>query len=104
MVKIKRNDEVIILAGKDKGRRGIVKQRIGLTHLLVDGVNVVRKAVKPNPVGGVAGGIVEKSMPIHVSNVALFNAGADKASKVGFKMIDGKKIRIFKVNNEAVEG
>jgi large subunit ribosomal protein L24 len=103
MEKIRKSDEVIILAGKDKGKRGVVQQRVDAEHVIVDGINVAKKAVKPNPMTGVTGGIVDKSMPIHVSNVALFNAATGKADRVGFKEVDGKKVRVFKSNGEVVK-
>ena len=102
MDKIRKNDEVIVLTGKDKGKRGVVQQRIDAEHVVVEGVNVAKKATKPNPMTGVTGGIVDKTMPIHVSNVALVNA-AGKADRVGFKDVDGKKVRIFKSNGEVVK-
>jgi large subunit ribosomal protein L24 len=102
MDKIRKNDEVIVLTGKDKGKRGVVQQRVDAEHVVVEGVNVAKKATKPNPMTGVTGGIVDKTMPIHVSNVALVNA-AGKADRVGFKEVDGKKVRIFKSNGEEVK-
>jgi large subunit ribosomal protein L24 len=103
MDKIKKSDEVIVLAGKDKGKRGTVLARVDADHVIVEGVNVAKKAVKPNPMTGVTGGIVDKTMPIHVSNVALFNAATGKADRVGFKDVDGKKVRIFKSSGEVVK-
>lgn len=103
MDKIRKNDEVIVLAGKDKGKRGVVKQRIDADYVVVEGVNVAKKATKPNPMTGVTGGIVDKLMPIHVSNVALFNVATGKADRVGFKNVDGKKVRVFKSNGEVVK-
>src|SRR5919205_211382 len=103
MEKIRKNDEVIVLAGKDKGKRGIVKQRVNAEYVIVEGVNVAKKATKPNPMTGATGGIVEKAMPIHVSNVALFNAATGKADRVAIKFVDGKKVRVFKSNGEAVK-
>src|SRR3954449_6266698 len=100
MDKIRKNDEVIVLAGKDKGKRGMVAQRVDANYVVVEGVNVAKKATRPNPMSGTTGGIVDKLMPIHVSNVALFNAATGKADRVGVKMVDGKKIRIFKSNGE----
>ncbi|RYF49145.1 MAG: 50S ribosomal protein L24 [Cytophagaceae bacterium] len=102
MDKIRKNDEVIVLTGKDKGKRGVVQQRVDAEHVVVEGVNIAKKATKPNPMTGVTGGIVDKTMPIHVSNVALVNA-AGKADRVGFKDVDGKKVRIFKSNGEVVK-
>jgi large subunit ribosomal protein L24 len=103
MDKIRKNDEVIVLTGKDKGKRGIVQQRVDAEHLVVEGVNVAKKAVRPNPMTGNTGGIVDKLMPIHVSNVALFNAATGKADRVGVKVVDGKKVRVYKSNGEVVK-
>jgi large subunit ribosomal protein L24 len=103
MGKILKNDEVIVLAGKDKGKRGVVRQRVDADYVVVEGVNVAKKATKPNPMTGTTGGIVDKLMPIHVSNVALFNAATGKADRVGFKEVDGKKVRIFKSSGEVVK-
>ena len=103
MEKIRKGDEVVVLTGKDKGKRGTVLQRVGEEHVLVEGVNRAKKHVKPNPVKGVAGGIVDKDMPIHISNVALFNPATKKADRVGFKALeDGRKVRVFKSNGELV--
>ncbi len=103
MNKIRKNDEVIVLTGKDKGKRGVVQQRIDADYIVVEGVNVAKKAVKPNPMTGVTGGIVDKLMPIHQSNVALFNAATGKADRVGFKDVDGKKVRVYKSTGEVVK-
>lgn len=103
MSKIRKNDEVIVLTGKDKGKRGQVQARVDADYVIVSGVNVAKKAVKPNPVTGAVGGIVDKLMPIHVSNVALFNAASGKADRVGFKEVDGKKVRVFKSTGEVVK-
>jgi len=103
MDKIRKSDEVIVITGKDKGKRGVVKQRVDANYVVVEGVNVAKKATKPNPMTGITGGIVDKLMPIHVSNVALFNAATGKADRVGFKDVDGKKIRIFKSSGEVVK-
>jgi large subunit ribosomal protein L24 len=103
MDKIRKNDEVIVLAGKDKGKRGAVKQRVDANYVVVEGVNVAKKATKPNPMTGITGGIVDKLMPIHVSNVALFNAATGKADRVGFKDVDGKKVRVYKSSGEVVK-
>ena len=103
MDKIRTNDEVIVLAGKDKGKRGMVKQRVDADYVVVEGVNVAKKATKPNPMTGTTGGIVDKLMPIHVSNVALFNAATGKADRVGIKDVDGKKVRVFKSSGEVVK-
>jgi large subunit ribosomal protein L24 len=103
MDKIRKNDEVIVLAGKDKGKRGIVKQRVDANRIVVEGINVAKKATKPNPMTGNTGGIVDKLMPIHISNVALFNAAAGKADRVAFKEVDGKKVRVYKSSGEVVK-
>jgi large subunit ribosomal protein L24 len=103
MEKIRKGDEVVVITGKDKGKRGTVLRRVDGEHLLVEGVNRAKKHVKPNPVKGVAGGIVDKDMPIHLSNVALFNSATKKADRVGFKVLeDGRKVRVFKSNGEPV--
>lgn len=104
MEKIRKGDEVIVIAGKDKGKRGTVLRRLDAEHVVVEGVNRAKKHVKPNPVKGVVGGIVDKDMPIHISNVALFNAATQKADRVGFKELeDGKKVRVFRSNGETVD-
>lgn len=103
MSKIRKNDEVIVLAGKDKGKRGVVKQRVDAEYVIVEGVNVAKKATKPNPMAGTTGGIVDKLMPIHVSNIALFNAATGKADRVGYKTVDGNKVRVFKSSGEVVK-
>jgi large subunit ribosomal protein L24 len=103
MSKIRKSDEVIVLSGKDKGKRGVVKQRVNADYVIVEGINIAKKATKPNPMTGVTGGIVDKLMPIHVSNIALFNAATGKADRVGFKDVDGKKARVFKSSGEVVK-
>ena len=103
MEKIRKGDEVVVITGRDKGKRGTVLRRVGEEHVLVEGVNRAKKHVKPNPVKGQAGGIVDKDMPIHLSNIALFNHATKKADRVGFKMLDdGRKVRVFKSNGELV--
>merc|ERR1712065_105065 len=103
MRKIKRDDDVIVIAGRDKGKRGKVVKVLADDRLIVSGIHMVKKHQKPNPQMGVAGGIVEKEAPIQVSNVAIFNSATSKADRVGFKVLeDGKKIRVFKSNGEAV--
>jgi large subunit ribosomal protein L24 len=103
MEKIRKGDEVIVITGKDKGKRGTVLRRVGEEHLVVEGVNRAKKHVRPNPVKGVVGGIVDKDMPIHISNIALFNPASKKADRVGFKSLDdGRKVRVFKSNGELV--
>jgi large subunit ribosomal protein L24 len=104
MKKIRKGDEVIVIAGRDKGRRGTVTARIDADHLSVDGINVVKKHVKPNPMKGTTGGIVSKVMPIHQSNVAIYNAATAKADRVGIKLLaDGKKVRVFKSSGEEIK-
>ena len=104
MQKIKRNDEVIVITGRDKGKRGKVTKVLPEGKVLVSGIQMVKKHQKPNPQLGVQGGIVEKEAPIQVSNVAIFNPGTKKADRVGFKILeDGNKIRIFKSNGEAID-
>ena len=104
MNKIRKGDQVIVLAGRDKGKRGVVALRKEDDHLLVDGVNMVKKHTKPNPMAGTTGGIVEKAMPIHQSNVAIYNAATGKADRVGVKLLaDGKKVRVYKSNGEEIK-
>ena len=105
MNKIKKGDEVIILTGKDKGKTGNVVRAIPENdRVIVDNVNMVKKHQKPNPALNVPGGIIEKEMPIHVSNVALVNPATGKADRVGFKTLDdGRKVRVFKSNGETVD-
>ncbi len=103
MEKIRKGDEVVVITGKDKGKRGSVLVRVDEDHVVVEGVNRAKKHVKPNPIKGVAGGIVDKDMPIHISNVALFNPATQKADRVGIKSLeDGRKVRVFKSNGELV--
>ena len=104
MRKFRKNDDVIVLTGKDRGKRGNVVRVISEDHVVVENVNMVKRHTKPNPNRGVAGGIVEKEMPIHVSNVAHFNPVTKKADRVGFKMLeDGRKVRIFKSTSEVLD-
>ncbi len=104
MNKIRKGDEVIVTTGKDKGRRGTIVRRVDDEHVVVEGVNRVKKHVRPNPVKGEVGGIREKEMPIHVSNIALFNPAAQKGDRVGIKVLeDGRKARFFKSNGELVD-
>ena len=103
MNKIRKGDNVIVITGKDKGKRGVVLARIDEQMVLVEGVNRVKKHTKPNPMKGQQGGIVEKEMPIQVSNIALFNPATQKADRVGVKTLDdGRKVRVFKSNGELV--
>ena len=104
MNKIRKGDDVIVLTGRDKGKRGKVALRKDETHLVVEGVNLVKKHAKPNPMKGTTGGIVEKSMPIHQSNVAIFNAATGKADRVGIKLKDdGKRVRVYKSSGEEIK-
>ena len=103
MLKIKCEDEVIVLAGKDKGKRGKVRRVMDDNRVVVAGVNMIKKHTKPNPQAGVAGGIVEKEAPIQVSNIAIFNPQTSKADRVGFKVDGDTKVRIFKSNGEAID-
>jgi len=104
MKKIRKGDPVIVLTGRDKGKRGTVSSRVDDDHLIVDGVNVVKKHVKPNPMKGTTGGVVDKTMPIHQSNVAIYNAATSKADRVGIKLLDnGDKVRVFKSSGEQIK-
>jgi large subunit ribosomal protein L24 len=104
MQKIRKGDEVVVLSGRDKGKRGTVLRRVDAEHVVVEGINRVKKHQRPNPMQGQTGGIVDKDMPIHISNVALFNAAAQKADRVGFKVMpDGRKVRVFRSNGEQVD-
>ncbi|MBT8132073.1 MAG: 50S ribosomal protein L24 [Gammaproteobacteria bacterium] len=103
MKRIKRGDQVIVTAGKDKGRRGTVLDLVG-ERVLVEGINVAKKHVRGNPQAGVAGGIIDKEMPLSASNVMLYNPVTKKGDRVGFKTLgDGKKVRIFRSNGEVVD-
>ncbi len=104
MQKIKKGDEVIVIAGRDKGKRGTVLRRAGAEHVVVEGVNRVKKHQRPNPMKGQTGGIVDLDKPIHISNVALFNPATKKADRAGIKaMDDGRRVRVFKANGEQVD-
>jgi len=104
MLRIRKGDEVVVTTGRDKGKRGTVLRRVDAEHVVVEGVNRVKKHQRPNPMKGVTGGIVDRDMPIHVSNVALFNPATKKADRVGFKSLDdGRKVRVFKSNREQVD-
>src|SRR3989337_1469236 len=104
MQRIRKGDEVVVVAGRDKVKRGTVLRRVDAEHVVVEGVNRVKKHQRPNPMKGVTGGIVDKDMPIHVSNLALFNPATQKADRVGFKQLqDGRKVRVFKSNGEQVD-
>jgi len=104
MQRIRKGDEIVVTTGRDKGKRGTVLRRVGDDHLVVEGVNRVKKHQRPNPMKGQTGGIVDKDMPIHISNVALVNPATQKADRVGFKLLaDGRKVRVFKSNGEQVD-
>jgi large subunit ribosomal protein L24 len=104
MQRIRKGDEVVVLSGRDKGKRGTVLRRIDADFLVVEGVNRVKKHQRPNPMKGVTGGIVDKDLPIHVSNVALFNPATKKGDRVGVKTLDdGRRVRVFKDNGEQVD-
>jgi large subunit ribosomal protein L24 len=103
MERIRKGDEVVVITGKDKGKRGVVLRRVDGSHLVVEGVNVVKKHTRPNPMKGVAGGIVDKTMPIDQSNVMLYNPATSTGDRIGIRVIDGKKVRVFK-SNDAVVG
>ncbi|HTQ72973.1 MAG TPA: 50S ribosomal protein L24 [Burkholderiales bacterium] len=104
MEKIRKGDDVIVTTGKDKGKRGTVLRIVDARHLVVEGVNRVKKHQRPNPMKNQTGGIVDKDMPIDISNVALFNPQTKKADRVGFKVLqDGRKVRVFKSNGEMVD-
>jgi large subunit ribosomal protein L24 len=103
MNKIKKNDDVIVITGKDKGNRGSVLNVLDNDRVLVAGINKVKKHQKPNPVKGTTGGIVEIEKPIHISNIAIYNATTKKADRVGVKLLeDGRKVRVFKSNGEVI--
>jgi large subunit ribosomal protein L24 len=104
MKKIRKGDPVIVLTGRDKGKRGTVSSRVDDDHLIVDGVNVVKKHVKPNPMKGTTGGVIDKTMPIQQSNVAIFNPATGKADRVGIKLLaDGKKVRVYKSSGDEIK-
>jgi len=103
MNKIRKGDEVIVLAGKDKGKRGKVALRKDDEKLIVEGINMVKKHTKPNPLKGTTGGIVEKSMPIHQSNVAIYNPATGKADRVGIKVDGDKRVRVFKSSGAEIK-
>ncbi len=104
MSKIRKGDDVVVLSGRDKGKRGTVLQIIENNRILVDNVNVIKKHVKPNPNRGETGGIIEREAPIQISNVALFNPNTNKADRVGYKVLeDGRKVRVFKSDGEVAD-
>lgn len=104
MQRIKKGDEVIVTAGKDKGRRGSVMEILKNDRVMVENINMVKKHAKPNPMAGIEGGIIEKEMAIAISNIMLFNPATNKGDRVGIKTLeDGKKVRFFKSNNEVID-
>jgi large subunit ribosomal protein L24 len=104
MNKIRKGDQVIVLTGRDKGKRGTVAQRVDDERLLIDGINIVKKHVKPNPMKGTTGGVVDKTMPIQQSNVAIFNPATGKGDRVGIKLLaDGKKVRVYKSSGDEIK-
>ena len=104
MQRIKKGDEVVVISGRDKGKRGAVLRRVDAEHVVVEGVNRVKKHQRPNPMKGVTGGIIEKEMPLHISNVALFNPGTKKGDRVGIRVLeDGRRVRYFKSNGEVID-
>lgn len=104
MRKIKRNDEIVVLTGRDKGKRGKVNRVLPDGRLIVSGIQMIKKHQKPNPQQNVAGGIIEKEAPIQASNVGLYNPATKQADRVGFKILeDGKKVRVFKSNGEVID-
>jgi large subunit ribosomal protein L24 len=104
MNKIRKGDQVIVTTGRDKGKRGTVTKRVDEQRIVVEGVNVVKKHVKPNPMKGTTGGVVDKTMPIHQSNVAIWNAAVGKADRVGVKLLEGgKKVRVYKSSGEEIK-
>ena len=102
MQRIIKGDQVVVITGRDRGTKGTVLSRVDHRHIIVEGVNVVKKAVRPNPALGVEGGIVDKTLPIDQSNVMLVNPETGKGERVGFKEVDGKKVRVFKSNGAVV--
>ena len=105
MNKIRKDDEVIVIAGSDKGRRGKVAARVDTDHIVVEGVHTVKKNVRPNPMKGEAGGVVSRDLAVHQSNVAIYNPATGKADRVGFKILaDGGKVRVFKSSGEQIKG
>ena len=104
MSKLKRDDEVIVIAGKDKGKKGTVRRVVDSDRVIVSGVNMVKKHTKPNPQAGIAGGIVEQEAPIQASNLAVFNSESGKGERVGYRIEDGKKERFFRQSGNLVDG
>jgi len=104
MRKIKKGDDIVVITGKDKGKRGPVLRVVDAEHVVVEGVNVVKKHQRPNPMKGQTGGIVDKEMALHVSNVAIYNPATKKGDRVGIKVLnDGRRVRVFKSNGEMID-
>jgi len=104
MSKIKKGDDVIVITGKDKGKRGTVLRVVDLDHVIVEGANRVKKHQRPNPMKNTTGGIVEREMPLHVSNVAIFNPTSKKGDRIGMKVLDdGRRVRVYKSNGEVID-
>ena len=104
MRKIKKGDDVVVIAGKDKGKRGSVLRVVDAEHVLVEGANMAKKHQRPNPMKGSTGGIVEKEMPLHISNVAIYNPATQKGDRVGIKLLDdGRRVRVFRSNGEMID-
>jgi large subunit ribosomal protein L24 len=104
MNKIRKGDQVIVITGSDKGKRGTVARRVDEERVIVDGINIAKKHVKPNPLKGTTGGVIDKAMPIHVSNVAIYNAATGKPDRVGIKLLDdGKKVRVYKSSGDEIK-
>jgi len=104
MQRIRKGDDVVVMAGRDKGKRGTVLRIVDAEHVLVEGANKVKKHQRPNPMKGVTGGIIDKEMPVHLSNVALYNPATRKADRVGIRVMeDGRRARYFKSNGEVID-
>ena len=103
MAKLKRDDEVVVIAGKDKGKRGTVRRVLDSDRVIVSGVNMVKKHTKPNPQAGVTGGIVEQEAPIQASNLAVYNSKSSKGERIGYRVEDGSKVRVFKPSGDLVD-
>lgn len=104
MKKIKQNDDVIVIAGKDKGKRGTVTKIVGDDRVIVENINMAKRHTKPNPNRNIAGGIVNKEMPLHISNIAIYNHATKKADRVGVRTLDdGRKVRFFKSDSEVID-
>ncbi len=102
MQRIRKGDRVVVIAGRDKGKEGVVLSRVDDRHIIVEGIRVVKKAVRPNPTLGIAGGLVDKTLPIDQSNVMLVNPETGKGDRIGLKIVDGRKVRVFKSNGAEV--